>query len=133
MPKWARRIFLHVLPKVLLMKRPHRGTSLAGTHNMSQISKVFLTNTDSEATNQIIKETETEKMNRESLKCISQKYKKNENSLLKNRYDFKSLQDYHYYLDKTDAIKAVRTMINHLEIEDDERRVLIKINYNYLT
>jgi nicotinic acetylcholine receptor len=123
MPKWARRIFLHVLPKVLLMKRPQRGASMSGTYYMKQVSKAFLLQNKIDDETQVVRETDTEKKNRQSLFLINQKYKDIEDTELKSRIDFRTLQEYYYYLDKTEAIKAVRTMINHLKEEDEEKRV----------
>jgi len=108
------------------MKRPQRGASMSGTYYMQQMSKAFLLQNKIEDETQVVRETDTEKKNRQSLLQISQKYKEIEDTQLKSRIDFKSLQEYYYYLDKTEAFKAVRTMINHLKEEDEEKRVLFK-------
>ena len=42
---------------------------------------------------------------------------------MKNIMDFKNVYEYQYYMDKMESIRAVRAMINHLKLEDDEKRV----------
>jgi len=90
---------------------------------MKQVSKAFLLQNKIDDETQVVRETDTEKKNRQSLFLINQKYKDIEDTELKSRIDFRTLQEYYYYLDKTEAIKAVRTMINHLKEEDEEKRV----------
>lgn len=122
MPKWGRRIFLHVLPKVLLMKRPQRGATLSSTYYMQQATKAFLTNNKIENNDEVTSdEVDVETENKE--KSQHSKHNKKSNSLMKSRADFKNKNEYQYYLDKTESIKAVRAMISHLKVEDDEKRV----------
>lgn len=131
MPKWGRRIFLHVLPKVLLMKRPQRGATLSSTYYMQQATKAFLTNNKIENNDEVTSdEVDVETENKE--KSQHSKHNKKSNSLMKSRADFKNKNEYQYYLDKTESIKAVRAMISHLKVEDDEKRVREEWKYTAL-
>lgn len=129
MPKWGRRIFLHVLPKVLLMKRPQRGATLSSTYYMQQATKAFLTNNKIENNDEATSdELDVEKESKEKSQHSNHKHNKKNNSLLKSRADFKNNNEYQYHLDTTESIRAVRAMITHLKVEDDEKRVKHNLN-----
>ena len=114
MPKWARRVFLHVLPKLLLMKRPQRKTSLPSNDFCEE---------NSQNDSNLMSETDSEIRNRQSLNDINKKYHLTEKSAPKGRQSFNSSREFQYYLGKNEAINVVRTMIDHLKADDEEKRV----------
>lgn len=99
------------------MKRPQRGATLSSTYYMQQMTKAFLTNNRIE--NNDDDDVDVEQENKQK----PYKFNKKDNPFVKKRTDFKNKYEYQYHLDKTESIKAVRAMITHLKVEDDEKRV----------
>ena len=104
------------------MKRPQRKASLSTAHYMRQATKAFMTNSQIEK-NQIDSDMDIDKVTKKKLKIENGEQPKSKKTLMKNIMDFKNVYEYQYYMDKIESIRAVRAMINHLKLEDDEKRV----------
>lgn len=116
MPKWARRLFLHVLPRVLLMKRPLPSTSLSPLFSNKDS---FSGRGQSHHHNLIDYSSYLKQKQRENYILKLNGYK-----MPLERMVFRNRQDYLYYLDKREAITAVSDMIDHLREDDEENRVI---------
>lgn len=114
MPKWARRLFLHVLPRILMMKRPLPSTSLSPMFYSQEMSRSFMR----PGTLQPPIDYNTFMSLRQKERHISKlnKYKQEKSY-------FRTKKEFYYHLDKQEAIMAVSDMIDHLREDDEENRV----------
>lgn len=116
MPKWARRLFLHVLPRLLLMKRPLPSTSLSPIFYTKELAQSFL-----KESNDVLDYTSF--MNNKQKDYVS---KMNSAKMPLQKLVFGNRQEHLYHLEKLEAITAVSDMIDHLRQDDEENRVIFK-------
>jgi nicotinic acetylcholine receptor len=113
MPPWTKRLFLNVLPKLLLMKRPPVSSSLSASFYMKEFARSFLrekkNNTNSEGNNS------------EERFVGSVEMKNMEKNI--DKPFFKSLNDWNYYYHQKKAIKSVHEIVDHFRVEDETKRL----------
>ena len=117
MPRWARCVFLHILPKLLRMKRPLPSSSLSPLF----FSKEWSKNLNSNA--QPLLDDYTSFMKN---KQAERRLTKLNNSKKVKAY-FQNKKQLYYHLDKREAISAVTDMIDHLRDDDEENRVRLPL------
>lgn len=115
MPKWARRLFLHVLPRVLFMKRPLPSSSLSPIF----YSKELQNSKNNSFSNDEQLNFSTFLQNQDKYMLSMERPRKSNENI-----KFKTSKELSYYLDKCEALNAVSDMINHLREDDEENRVL---------
>jgi nicotinic acetylcholine receptor len=112
MPRWARRLFLHVLPRALMMKRPLPSSSLSPMFYSKEWSNNL------------------KRPSQPLLDFMKSKQKdRHLNTLKKEKIHFRNKKDLMYHLDKSEAISAVTDMIDHLKDDDEENRVRNKYKF----
>ena len=111
MPKWARRLFLDVLPKILLMNRPQTASSLSDVFNIREMARLYLKN----------KRIDTFKMEPEKNQVLDKQ--ESLELIKKKQIVFFSKRDYLYELDRKEAIRAVTDMVEQLRLGDEEKMV----------
>ncbi len=127
MPEWARHLFLVVLPKFLLMKRPPISSSLSASFYMKEFAKAFLKTKVVEAAEDPVDDEEPseESAEAEEAREVAEMQRLlNVNKALKRlkKKAFRTPQEHQYYLDQMEAIKAVDNVFENLKEEDEENR-----------
>ena len=119
MPHWARRVFLHVLPKLLFMKRPQPGSSLSASFHIKEFARSLIKKQRANMLFEPDKRLET----MELLEKIKQRNIEIKQLFLANRILFRTKRDLNYFLDKFEAVGAVNDIVEHFRREDEEKRV----------
>jgi nicotinic acetylcholine receptor len=126
MPNWARHLFLSILPKFLLMKRPPISSSLSASYSLKEFAKAFLrTRTvESGEEDDVGGECDAFHENEEDREVAELKRLLNvptgPKSLRKRHY--RTRQSYQYYLDQMEAVTAVNGVFENLKYEDETNR-----------
>ncbi len=115
MPRWARRLFLHVLPRILLMKRPLPSSSLAPGFYSQELSRSFMRHSQPDLDYNKFMKSKAKERRLSKLKCFKE-----------DKVHFENKKELFYHLDKGEAISAVSDLITHLKEDDEEDRVINK-------
>ena len=129
MPNWARRLFLHVFPKLLFMKRPQPGSSLSASFHIKEFARTFMK--EKKRTNKNMLFERDKQM--EMFELLEKAKKRNveiKQLFLANRILFKSKRDFYYFLDKYEAVASVNEIVEHFRREDEENRVKHLFDFN---
>jgi nicotinic acetylcholine receptor len=126
MPDWARRLFLNVLPKFLLMKRPPSSSSLSASFYTKEFARAFL-------------------RQKREIDYLSQQDEKNKLKVLKKdkllafnlnrqllKKTFKSEKEATFFVKKIKAIKSLSEMVEYFRKENEEERVKQEWKYTAL-
>jgi hypothetical protein len=126
MPQWLRRIFLHVLPKLLLMKRPQSELDLTPL----ELSSVFKSKPPkstifNEKQHQFNESSETIRLLEKASRTDRIKRESNHRRPIK----IKNKALYMFKVDTAEAINAIDDMVDHLKKEDEDNKVIIVFFY----
>ena len=147
MPMWSRQLFLNILPKILLMKRPPLSSSLSASYYMKEFARSFLKKTSLQQHIEVetIETTAKENKNTEQEKTVESKEKAKSStspSVASSRVDpaetlslyqtkplkrkcmiFTSRSQFEYRMDQLRGCLAVNNIVDNLREEDEENRV----------
>lgn len=115
MPPWTKRLFLNVLPKLLLMKRPPVSSSLSASFYMKEFARSFLREKKNNTNSDLINNEE---------KCVGfNSFEMKSMETNRDNPSWASLRDLNYYFHQKKAIKSVHEIVEHFRIEDETKRL----------
>ncbi|CAF0871202.1 unnamed protein product, partial [Brachionus calyciflorus] len=133
MPKWTRRLFLNVLPKLLMMKRPNMLTTVSASHLIKEYAESFI---EKDHYDDYLQKIECEHLNLLDARYGYHNPKRTSHFMRstrlfsKNKIKINSSQQLQHFLHKNEALDAVSNICDHFKKEERQKR--IKQEWRYI-